>query len=167
MTTSPQANQTTNQTKLNVLFLCTGNACRSQMAEGFAKHFLSDVINAYSAGVEPHGMNLSAMHVMTEAGVPIDSHHSKHINVLAEVAMDVVITVCGHADEACPAMPGNVRRIHHGFDDPPKLAAAAGTPELALDQYRKVRDQIRKYIHTQLLKDLNLFNAKDSQAKTH
>lgn len=142
--------------KPNILFLCTGNACRSQMAEGFAKHHLSDFINVWSAGVEPHGMNANAVQVMAEAGVPIDQHHSKHINELVAVAFDVVVTVCGHADEACPVLPGKARRLHHGFDDPPRLAASAATPQEAMDQYRRVRDHIRQYIQHDLIKDLQL-----------
>lgn len=140
--------------KPNVLFLCTGNACRSQMAEGFARGLLADRINAYSAGVEPHGMNPRAMQVMAEAGFPIDSHHSKHVNSLLGVTFDYVITVCGNADQSCPTLPGPARRIHRGFDDPPKLAANAKTEEEVLTHYRRVRDEIRRYVQNDLIDDL-------------
>ena len=140
--------------KPNVLFLCTGNACRSQMAEGFTRKLLGDRLNAYSAGVEPHGMNARAMQVMAEAGVPIDDQHSKHVNDIKGVAFDYVISVCGHADAACPMLPGPARRIHRGFDDPPALARDATTEEEALTHYRRVRDQIRRYIECSLLDDL-------------
>ncbi|MFT3789305.1 MAG: arsenate reductase ArsC [Tepidisphaeraceae bacterium] len=141
----------------NVLFLCTGNACRSQMAEGFARKLLAGHINAYSAGVEPHGMNPRAMKVMAEAGMPIDAHHSKHVNELvsAGVRFDYIVTVCGHADEACPMLPGPAKRIHRGFDDPPKLTPNARTEEEALAPYRRVRDEIRAYVEQRLMADLN------------
>ncbi len=138
----------------NVLFLCTGNSCRSQMAEGFARRLLAGRICAYSAGIEPHGMNPRAMKVMAEAGFPIDDQSSKHVNDIKGVAFDFVITVCGHADEACPAIPGPARRIHRGFDDPPKLAKDAKTDEEALSHYRRVRDEIHKYVGEQLMGDL-------------
>lgn len=139
-----------------VLFLCTGNACRSQMAEGFARRLLADRIVACSAGVEPHGMNPRAMRVMAEAGFPIDDQHSKHVDELVQrgVRFDYIITVCGHADEACPVLPGPARRIHRGFDDPPKLARDAATDDEALVHYRRVRNQIRDYIASRLLGDL-------------
>ncbi len=118
------------------------------MAEGFAKALKSDVIDAYSAGVEPHGMNPRAVKVMAEAGVDISSHHSKHLRELGEVAFDYVVTVCGHANENCPVFPGQMKRVHVGFDDPPKLAAGATSEEEALVHYRRVRDEILKFIET-------------------
>jgi arsenate reductase len=133
-----------------VLFLCTGNACRSQMAEGWAKYLLGDEIDAYSAGVEPHGMNARAVKVMAEAGVDLSSHHSKHVDELRDIPFDLVVTVCGHADQACPSIPGTFRRIHHGFDDPPKLAANAKSEEEALVHYRRVRDEVRTFIERDL-----------------
>ena len=132
--------------KLKVLFLCTGNACRSQMAEGWAKALKGDVIDAYSAGVSPHGMNPRAIKVMGEAGVDITSHSSKHVDTLKGVAFDYVVTVCGNADEACPAFAGKTKRVHVGFEDPPKLAANAKTEEEALVHYRQVRDQIKAFV---------------------
>jgi arsenate reductase (thioredoxin) len=131
-----------------VLFLCTGNSCRSQMAEGFARRLLAGRVIPYSAGVDPHGMNPRAMQVMVEAGFPIDDHHSKHVRDLAGVEFDYVITVCGHADEACPVLPGPSRRIHRGFDDPPRLARDAKSDDEALPHYRRVRDEIKTFIST-------------------
>ncbi len=134
--------------KLNVLFLCTGNACRSQMAEGWCRHLKGDLIEPYSAGIETHGLNPNAVAVMAEAGVDISGHRSKHADTLADVAFDFVITVCGHANEHCPIFGGKAKVIHVGFDDPPKLAASAKTDQEKLDCYRRVRDQIRAFIDT-------------------
>jgi arsenate reductase len=132
--------------KKKVLFLCTGNSCRSQMIEGWAKHLKSDRIEAYSAGVEPHGMNARAIKVMAEAGVDLSGHRSKHVSELADVPFDYVVTVCDHANETCPIFPGNTKHIHVGFDDPPRLANDARTEEEALGHYRRVRDEIRLFI---------------------
>ncbi len=136
--------------KMKVLFLCTGNSCRSQMAEGWARSLKGDVLDAYSAGIVAHGQNPNAIKVMAEAGVDITGQASKTLASLLErgATFDVVVTVCGHADENCPIFPGKTRKIHHGFDDPPKLAQNAKTPEEALDAYRKVRDEIKAYIMT-------------------
>ena len=131
--------------RLKVLFLCTGNACRSQMAEGWARHLKADVIDAYSAGVEPHGLDPRAVTVMAEAGVDISKHRSKHVREFTDVPFDYVITVCGNANEQCPFFPGKVKVVHVGFDDPPKLAADAQTEE-ALAHYRRVRDEIRAFV---------------------
>src|SRR5947209_7392120 len=111
--------------KLKVLFLCTGNSCRSQMAEGWARHLKEADIEAYSAGVEPHGMNADAVQVMAEAGVSLAGQRSKHVNELAGISFDFVVTVCDHANETCPVFPGKAKRVHVGFDDPPKLARTA------------------------------------------
>jgi arsenate reductase (thioredoxin) len=118
------------------------------MAEGFAKALKGDVINAYSAGVDPHGMNERAIAVMAEAGVDIRSHHSKHVDELKDVAFDYVVTVCGHANETCPVFPGKTRVVHVGFQDPPALAKNAKTEQEALSHYRRVRDQIKAWIET-------------------
>jgi len=134
--------------KVKILFLCTGNSCRSQMAEGWARALKADVIDAYSAGTDPHGMNPRAIKVMAEAGVDISRQHSKHVRTLADVPLDVVVTVCGHAAETCPMFPGQTRVIHVGFDDPPKLAANAKTEEEALAHYRRVRDEIKAWVQT-------------------
>ncbi|NNE00905.1 MAG: arsenate reductase ArsC [Pirellulaceae bacterium] len=138
-------------TKANVLFLCTGNSCRSQMAEGWARHFHGDTIEAYSAGIEAHGMNPNAMQVMKESGVDISSQSSKLASSLTDVSLDLVITVCGHADENCPALLTKAKLIHVGFDDPPKLAEAAATEEDAVDCYRRVRDEIRDFVRDKMM----------------
>ncbi len=132
--------------KLKVLFLCTGNSCRSQMAEGWARHLKSEIIDPYSAGIETFGLNLRAVEVMAEVGVDISFHRSKHVNELMNIDFDYVITVCDHAGEHCPVFPGRAKIIHVGFDDPPKLAKDAKTEEEALSHYRRVRDQIRAFI---------------------
>lgn len=132
--------------KLKVLFLCTGNSCRSQMAEGWARALKGDVIEPYSAGVEIHGMNARAVQVMAEAGVDISGQHSKHVDELAGIEFDYVVTVCDRANESCPLFPGKTKIVHVGFDDPPKLAASAGTEEDALNHYRRVRDEIRAFV---------------------
>jgi arsenate reductase len=132
--------------KPKVLFLCTGNSCRSQMAEGWARAIQGDVIDAYSAGVDPHGMNPRAIKVMAEAGVDISGHHSKHVDELKDVSFDYVITVCDQAHEACPLFPGKIRVLHVGFDDPPRLARDAKSEDEALPYYRRVRDEIREFI---------------------
>lgn len=141
-----------NSPKLKVLFLCTGNSCRSQMAEGWAHHLKPDRITAFSAGIETHGLNPSAVKVMAEAGVDISRQRSKHIDELKDTHMDYVVTVCGHAHESCPIFPGTTRVIHAGFDDPPalakKMAARGAGEEDQLDCYRKVRDEIRDFIKT-------------------
>lgn len=136
--------------KVNVLFLCTGNSCRSQMAEGWARHLLAERIEPYSAGIEAHGMNANAVRVMQEAGVDISGQSSKLASSLADVPLDLVITVCGHADENCPAFLGKARVVHVGFDDPPKLAKTAATEEEALGHYRRVRDEIRQFVAEKL-----------------
>jgi len=134
--------------RLKVLFLCTGNSCRSQMAEGWARHLKGDEIEAYSAGVEPHGMNALAVLVMKEAGVDISGQWSKHVDELAGVAFDYVVTVCDNAHENCPLFPGKTRVVHVGFDDPPRLAKGATTEAEAMGHYRRVRDEIRGFIET-------------------
>jgi len=133
---------------LKVLFLCTGNSCRSQMAEGWARHLKGDWIEAYSAGIETHGMNPDAVRVMAEAGVDISGQRSKHVGELRSVEFDYVVTVCDHAHESCPVFPGRAKVIHVGFDDPPRLAANAKTEEERLAPYRRVRDEIRAFIET-------------------
>jgi arsenate reductase len=132
--------------ELRVLFLCTGNSCRSQMAEGFCRHLWSDEIECQSAGIEKHGLNPIAVEVMREAGVDISTHKSKTLDELDSLDFDLVVTVCGHANESCPVFPGATKVIHKGFDDPPKLAAAARSKAEALDHYRRVRDEIRRYV---------------------
>jgi arsenate reductase len=135
-----------NQKKIQILFLCTGNSCRSQMAEGWARHLKGDIIEAYSAGVEKHGLNELAVRVMAEEGVDISGHTSKLVNELPIKEFDYVITVCSNAHESCPLFSGEARVVHKSFDDPPRLAAGVKTGEEALNCYRKVRDEIKEYI---------------------
>ena len=132
--------------KLKILFLCTGNSCRSQMAEGWARALKGDVIEARSAGIETHGLNPRAVQVMAEAGVDISGHRSRHVDELAGTVFDVVITVCDNAHESCPVFPGATRIVHRGFDDPPALARSAEDENRALEPYRRVRDKIRNFV---------------------
>ncbi|MEW6258945.1 MAG: arsenate reductase ArsC [Thermodesulfobacteriota bacterium] len=132
--------------KVNVLFLCTGNTCRSQMAEGFARKLWSDRLQAYSAGVDPGKLDAKAVQVMAEVGVDISVQRPKSIDSLGGIPFDVVITLCDHANETCPYFPGKVIRLHQGFDDPPKMAAGAAKEESVLNVYRKVRDEIRSFV---------------------
>ena len=132
--------------KIKVLFLCTGNSCRSQMAEGWARALKGDVMEAYSAGLSTHGLNPSAVKVMAEAGVDISGHRSKHLNELKDIPFDYVVTVCDNAHESCPLFPGKTRVVHRSFDDPPRLAKDAKSEEEALNHYRRVRDEIRAFV---------------------
>ena len=134
--------------RLKILFLCTGNSCRSQMAEGWTRNLKSELIEAFSAGIETHGLNPIAVKVMAQAGVDISGHRSKLLNELKDIDFNYVITVCGHANENCPVFPGRTRVIHTGFDDPPKLAEKARTEKEAIDCYRRVRDQIKEFVKT-------------------
>jgi arsenate reductase len=134
--------------RLKILFLCTGNSCRSQMAEGWARHLKSDVLEPYSAGIEVHGMNVRAVKVMAEAGVDISGHRSKHVSELKDTAFDYVVTVCDNARESCPLFPGRARVVHRSFEDPPRLARDAKTEEEALEHYRRVRDEIKAFVLT-------------------
>ena len=129
-----------------ILFLCTGNSCRSQMAEGWARQLIPDYVVPYSAGIETHGLNPNAVKVMAEAGVDISEQESTNIRDLLDIPLDLVITVCGHADENCPVFPGRTRVEHVPFDDPPKLAALAATPAEQVEPYRRVRDEIRRFV---------------------
>ncbi len=131
---------------LKILFLCTGNSCRSQMAEGWSRHLKGREIEAYSAGIEAHGLNPLAVQVMAEAGVDISGQRSKRVEELAGIEFDYVVTVCGHAHEMCPVFPGKAKIVHVGFDDPPRLAERAFTEAEKLDPYRRVRDEIREFV---------------------
>jgi arsenate reductase len=133
---------------MNILFLCTGNSCRSQMAEGWTRHLKGDVLTAFSAGVSPHGLNPNAVKVMAEAGVDISSQTSDHIDDFADTPLDVVVTVCGHAHETCPVFTGGTSVVHVGFDDPPALAKDAASEDEALSHYRRVRDEIKAWVAT-------------------
>jgi arsenate reductase len=136
--------------KLKILFLCTGNACRSQMAEGWTRYLKNDVIEVFSAGVETHGVDPKAVEVMKEAGVDISGHRSKHVSEFQDKQMDVVITVCDNAKESCPYFPFAGKKVHRGFEDPPALAKEirkrGGDEQEQLDCYRKVRDEIRGFV---------------------
>jgi arsenate reductase len=134
--------------KLKILFLCTGNSCRSQIAEGWARSLKGDCIEPYSAGIEIHGMNPNVVEVMSEVGVDISSQRSKHLDELSDIEFDYVVTVCGRANETCPVFPGQTKVIHVGFDDPPALAAKCDNDAEKLDCYRRVRDEIRDFIET-------------------
>jgi arsenate reductase len=116
------------------------------MAEGWARHLKGDVLEPYSAGVEPHGINQLAVKAMAEAGVDISKQSSKHLNTLMDVPLDYVVTVCDNANETCPVFPGKVKRLYVRFDDPPRLATDAANEEQALTHYRRVRDEIRSFI---------------------
>ena len=129
----------------NVLFLCAGNSCRSQMAEGFARSLAPDRIHAWSAGVEPKALDPRAVAVMREAGVDISGQRPKRVSELGDVRFDLVVTVCDAAKESCPVLPG-VERLHISFEDPPALATGASSEEEALAHYRKVRDEIREFV---------------------
>jgi arsenate reductase len=131
-----------------VLFLCTGNSCRSQMAEGWARALHGDALEARSAGTDPHGLNPLAVAAMAEAGVDISGHRSKSVDELAQEPFDVVVTVCDSARETCPYLPGAKRTIHVGFDDPPRCAAGARSDEEAMPHYRRVRDEIRRFVES-------------------
>ena len=133
---------------LKILFLCTGNSCRSQMAEGWARYLKGDRIEAYSAGIEAHGLNPDAVRVMAEAGVDISGQLSKQVGEFHGAEFDYIVTVCGHAQENCPLFPGKATIIHAGFDDPPRLAADAHTEAARLAPYRRVRDEIRAFVET-------------------
>jgi arsenate reductase (thioredoxin) len=131
---------------LKILFLCTGNSCRSQMAEGWAHHLKEGQIEAYSAGIEAHGLNPDAVRVMAEAGVDISGQRSKLVSAMGGVEFDYVVTVCNNAYESCPVFSGKAKLVHVSFDDPPRLAANAKTEAERLAPYRHVRDAIRVFV---------------------
>ncbi|MGM0611824.1 MAG: arsenate reductase ArsC [Thermodesulfobacteriota bacterium] len=134
---------------LKILFLCTGNSCRSQMAEGWTRHLKSGEIEGYSAGTAPGGVDPMAIKAMREAGVDISGHRSKSVDELSQnIQFDYVITVCDRAGENCPFFPGPVKRMHAGFEDPPLLARNATDEEEALGHYRRIRDEIREFVAT-------------------
>ncbi|MBM4178775.1 MAG: arsenate reductase ArsC [Ignavibacteria bacterium] len=142
--------------KINVLFLCTGNSCRSQMAEGWARTLLSDDCVAYSAGIVAHGINPMAARVMSEAGVDITTQLSQRIEQLPVIAWDMVITVCDNAREQCPYLPGVAITLHHSFDDPPSLTTNMNEED-SLKVYRRVHNEIREFVSAlpQYLKPLH------------
>lgn len=132
--------------KKKVLFLCTGNSCRSQMAEAWARELRSTEVTAFSAGIEDHGINPYISEVMAEKGINMASHFSKTIDSMHDQTFDVVIAVCEKAADNCPVLPGHPHIISVPFDDPPKLAQHQSSPEAILNCYRRVRDQIHDFI---------------------
>jgi arsenate reductase len=145
---SEARSKTLSKTKKQVLFLCTGNSCRSQMAEGWARHLRSADLEAFSAGLVAKGLDPRAAAVMAEVGVDISAQTSKRLSDLGELDFDTVVTVCSHAHETCPLFPGRAEVVHIGFDDPPHLATSAACEEEALQHYRRVRDEIREMVTT-------------------
>ncbi len=129
-----------------VLFLCTGNSCRSQMAEGWAKKLHPNLMEAYSAGTNPGIVDPRAIKVIDEAGVDISTHRAKHVSEFKDIAFDLVVTVCDKARESCPVWFGKTRKLHQSFEDPPVLAKEAKNEEEALVYYRRVRDEIKEFI---------------------
>ena len=132
--------------KIKILFLCTGNSCRSQIAEGFTRHLLKDKIDAYSAGINPKGIDPKATKVMAEVGIDISSQQSKSTNDLKDKEFDFVITLCDNAQKTCPTFPAKTSLFHMGFDDPPKLAENSKNEQEALEYYRRVRDEIKVFV---------------------
>jgi len=132
--------------KTKLLFLCSGNSCRSQMAEGWLRHLRGDDFEVFSAGIEAHGLNPLALRAMREVGVDISQQRSQLLQDLPVAELDYVLSVCGHADKHCPDLPKGVLRVHLGFEDPPKLAANASNDEQAMPHYRRVRDEIKQQL---------------------
>lgn len=133
-------------TNPKILFLCTGNSCRSQMAEGLCRSLRGDLFEVYSAGIETHGLNPNAVKVMAEVGIDISGHKSQNISEFNDTEFEYVVTVCDNAKESCPFFPAKTRLVHHSFEDPPKLAANAKTEEEKLGHYRRVRDKIKEFV---------------------
>ncbi len=134
--------------KRRLLFLCTGNSCRSQMAEAWTRHLKGDLFDAYSAGVKPRDVDPRAIKAMSEVGIDISGQKSKDINALGNIEFDYVVTLCDNARESCPYSPAKTKLIHKGFDDPPNLAESAMSEEEAMAHYRRVRDEIKAFVET-------------------
>lgn len=132
--------------KKTILFICTANSCRSQMAEGWVKALKGDIFEPYSAGIEKHELDKKAVQVMAEAGIDISKQKSKLIDELEEKKFDYVITICNDAHEKCPIFPGKTKKSHHPFDNPPKIASTLKSQEEILSIYRRVRDEIKKFV---------------------
>jgi arsenate reductase len=126
-----------------ILVLCTGNSCRSQIAEGYLRHFAGDIAEIYSAGIETHGVNPKAVEIMKRDGIDISGHTSNHIDEYADINFDFVITVCDNARESCPYFPSNAIKLHYNFPDPAK---ARGSEEQIMEQFGEVREMIREYV---------------------
>ncbi len=125
-----------------ILVLCTGNSCRSQIAEGYLRHFAGNKAEVYSAGVETHGVNPRAIEIMKEDGIDISNHTFKNVSEYKGIDFDYVITVCDHAKERCPYFPSGAKMFHYNFPDPAK---ASGTEEQVMQQFRDVRDRVKQY----------------------
>ncbi len=136
------------ESKIRILYLCTGNSCRSQMAEAWSNLLKSDLIEAHSAGVDPKGVDPRAIKAMAEVGLDISFQKSKSIDDVMEMDFDYVITLCDNAQKSCPAFPARVAVLHVGFDDPPRLAVGAATEEEAMAHYRRIRDEIKDFVLT-------------------
>jgi len=134
--------------KTRILFLCTGNSCRSQMAEAWARHLKGERFEAYSAGVKPKGVDPRAVKAMAEVGLDISGLKSKDVDAFGNMEFHHVITLCDNARESCPYFPAKTKLIHKGFDDPPRLAENAGSEEEAMSPYRRVRDEIRAFVES-------------------
>ena len=132
--------------KKRILYLCTGNSCRSQMAEAWTRHLRGDEFEIYSAGVAPRGIDPRAVKAMAEVGVDISGQKSKSMDMLGEIEMDYVITLCDNAKETCPYFPARVKLMHRNFDDPPELAQSVKSEEEAMDYYRRIRDEIKDFV---------------------
>jgi len=131
--------------KKKILVLCTGNSCRSQIAEAYLRHFFDDKAEVYSAGVETHGVNPRAIATMKEDGIDISNHTSNHVDEYQNIDFDIVITVCDNAKERCPFLPTKAKKLHQNFPDPAK---ATGTEEEILNEFRRVRQMIKEYCRT-------------------
>jgi arsenate reductase len=134
--------------KMKILYLCTGNSCRSQMAEAWTRYLRGDHFEAYCAGIQPKGVDPKAIRAMAEVGIDISGQESKDIDALGELEFDYVVTLCDNARETCPFFPAKTRLMHRGFDDPPRLAEHAKNQEEAMVPYRRVRDEIRAFVET-------------------
>ena len=141
-----------------ILVLCTGNSCRSQLAEGYLRYFAGNRAEIYSAGVETHGVNPRAIAIMKEDGIDISAHTSNHINEYSNIDFDYVITVCDNAKERCPFFPTKAIKFHHNFPDPAK---ARGTEEEIMNEFRKVRTMIKEFSEKFVVENLNDGNFKN------
>jgi len=131
--------------KIKILFLCTSNSCRSQMAEGWTKHLKSDCVEPFSAGIKPGRVSRRATEVMAEAGVDISHQRSKHVDEFSDVELDYVVTVCDNASRHCPTFPGRTKVVHKGFDDPSEIT---GTNEEVMTKFRRIRDEMKSFIES-------------------
>jgi arsenate reductase len=136
----------------NILVLCTGNSCRSQIAEGFLRHYAGEKANIYSAGIETHGVNPRAISIMNEVGIDLSNHTSNHVDEYANIDFDFVITVCDNAKERCPYFPSKAERLHYNFPDPAK---STGTEEEVVNEFRRVRVLIDEYCKDFVSSNLN------------